>query len=638
MSIPSELKKLNQWVGYKASHGKIPLQPFQPFANAKTNDPKTWVTWPQVLDRLKSQDIDLPGFVFTDNDPYILIDLDKCVNGNGLITGSATGLIDRFNSYTEKSVSGTGAHIIIKVDSKEGFVTHREAGLEIYPRGIYCIMTGDVWEGHDEIKDGTAELKQLMSKLKPETQQQEPELEVKEGNRNNKLFSIAASLRRQGLEYEEIKETLLHVNKTKFLPPLEQWEVDKAASSAMRYKPQGTQKEKREAKEEKKTTDSDGCFIDRFGQIKRGIHNTLVLLKKAKNNWEFKYNVFSDVVFVNGHAWTDETTTMITKDIEMMAEGLWNREHVEHCLVVMAKDNSFNPPLDYLKSLKWDGKPRIEHIPQSIFKITPSEYHISVCKSFMVQAAARIMNPGCKANQVLLLIGKQGIGKSTFARELVPTHNWYSDFSTHTMQDKDGMMALQGSWIVEMSELSSMRRTSTLEAVNAFVTRQIDNYRPPYGRQVIERERRCVFVGTTNNNTPLQDPTGGRRYWIVNLDGNIDIEMLKITRDQLWAEAVALYKDGYPWYFCDENAIAAQAEATEADVFDELLEKGLPTEGQVTMVDCLTALKIEPTNADRSKQTRIGNAMKRLGWKHVTKTLWVDGKAQRKGYYTKPLD
>ena len=247
----------------------------------------------------------------------------------------------------------------------------------------------------------------------------------------------------------------------------------------------------------------------------------------------------------------------------------------------------------------------------------------------LVGAVARIMEPGCKADHVLILEGAQGIGKSTSLSQLFEP--WFSD-EIADLGSKDAAMQLSGVWCIELAELSSMTR-SEIERVKAFISRRTDRFRPSYGRNVIEVPRQTVFVGTTNSDTYLRDETGGRRFWPVHCAA-INQKAIKRDRDQIWAEAFALHKAGTRWWLDDKVAVGLARDQQDdrylADPWQELIANFAESRESVSIdeifVDVLQIF--DKSRWGRSEQMRIAQCFKALGWKR-----YRAGTEQRKWRY-----
>lgn len=203
---------------------------------------------------------------------------------------------------------------------------------------------------------------------------------------------------------------------------------------------------------------------------------------------------------------------------------------------------------DYLTNLVWDKTPRLLNMGTRYFTCSPSDYISLVFKMWMIGSVARVMDPGCKMETALILEGPQGLGKSTALSILARKHEWFTD-NEIDMHSKAGVETIIGAWIVEISELSSMKRAD-ISTTKEFISRRYDKFRPPYGRETISVPRMCVFSGTVNpeNDGYLKDPTGARRFWPIQCGDSIDLEALRIDLDQLWAEAHFHYQRGEPWY------------------------------------------------------------------------------------------
>lgn len=225
----------------------------------------------------------------------------------------------------------------------------------------------------------------------------------------------------------------------------------------------------------------------------------------------------------------------------------------------MAGANSIDPLNDWLQNLEWDGQLRLNSWLTTYLGVEESEYAVEVGRRWMISAVARALSPGCKVDSCLVLEGDQGGGKSSVLRELAGAE-FFGD-ALPDISNKDSKQFLQGKWIIELSELATLNR-STFEAIKAFISRQVEQYRPAYGRKDITEPRRCVFAGTTNRDDYLRDATGNRRFWPVRT-GSIDLDAVRRDRDQLWAEAVQAYLGDETWWLDQKFAEIAEQEQSE---------------------------------------------------------------------------
>ena len=231
--------------------------------------------------------------------------------------------------------------------------------------------------------------------------------------------------------------------------------------------------------------------------------------------------------------------------------GIRNDRRIQQGLHIVAQENAVHPIREYLESLTWDGTLRIRHALHHFLGAPDDDLTEACLRMFMLGAIQRVFKPGCKFEYVLTLVGGQGIGKSTFFRFLAVQDKWFSDdlsgFRSPRIFEK-----ISGHWIIEMSEMLAVLNTGSSEEAKAFLSRQADVYREPYATLPSDRPRQCVFGATTNRVKCLPfDRTGNRRFLPILVDEEqAEVHILadeKASRayfDQLWAEAVAIYRSG----------------------------------------------------------------------------------------------
>ena len=245
-----------------------------------------------------------------------------------------------------------------------------------------------------------------------------------------------------------------------------------------------------------------------------------------------------------GKTWNDTDDANLREYIERTYH-VESRQKIFDALSIIFTDHSFHPVKDYLEKLEWDGIPRCEYLLIDYLGASSSPYVKEVTLKTLVAAIKRIYEPGCKFDYMLTLVGRQGIGKSLLFKKLAEP--WFSDTITD-IQGKEAYEQLDGNWIIEMSELSALKKAER-EQIKGFISKQNDTYRKAYARNVTDNPRQCIFIGTTNENEFLNDPTGNRRFWIV--DVNEDLRTRTVWDDlndeeknQIWAEAYELYLSG----------------------------------------------------------------------------------------------
>lgn len=268
----------------------------------------------------------------------------------------------------------------------------------------------------------------------------------------------------------------------------------------------------------------------------------------------------------NANQWTDTDDANLRVWLEKHYD-ITGKEKIADALTAVLTRHSYHPIRDYLSGLTWDGVPRLDRIIIDYMGAEDSELNRAMSRKHFVAAVARVFNPGCKYDYCLIMSGAEGIGKSTLLR--VMGGKWFNDSIT-TLEGKEGMEQLRRAWVVELGELSSIRR-SDVEQVKAHLSKQVDIYRAAYARRVLEHPRQCVFCGTTNEALFLKGDTGNRRFWVIPVVAELRkyrdwSEAIRRDRDQLWAEAVHYYKQGEPLYLSEE--LEAQAKQRQQDFND----------------------------------------------------------------------
>src|SRR5579883_135116 len=322
--------------------------------------------------------------------------------------------------------------------------------------------------------------------------------------------------------------------------------------------------------------------------------------------------------------WIDEDTIVLQRFIQRYIIPKIGRDRIEAVVSQHAKYHcAFHPIRDYLQSLSWDGTPRLHTWLQAYFGAgrQPAEYLGAIGAAWLISGVARIFEPGCKADNALVLEGAQGTYKSTALRTLAG-NSYFSDSLSADLSHKDARDHLRGKWIIELAELSQFKR-SEIETVKAFITRQIEQYRPSYGRHEISFPRQCIFAGSTNDETYLVDRTGNRRWWAVSCT-HVDLNGLVRDRDQLWAEAVHRYRAGEPWWLSKDVEALAAVEASlrvahdpwTADV--EKVTAALPGL-DVSPGEVMRAMTLPTTERHDRNAARVGRILADLGWRRREK-------------------
>lgn len=264
--------------------------------------------------------------------------------------------------------------------------------------------------------------------------------------------------------------------------------------------------------------------------------------------------------------------------------GIVSSQKVDDALALEFEKKKFHPIVNYLNSLTWDKKERVDSLLVDYFGAADNAYTRAAIRKMLCAAVARVIEPGIKFDTALILVGPQETYKSTFIKKLGKA--WFSDTFT-TVQGKESFEQLQGAWIIEMAELSGLKKAE-VETIKHFISKREDQFRPAYGRLVETYKRQCVFFGTTNKDDFLRDPTGNRRFLPIDVrpefvKKSVPEELTEEEIDQIWAEAYELYKNGEPLYMTgEEDSIAKieQRKHSETDerrgIIEEYLNKKYP--------------------------------------------------------------
>ena len=293
----------------------------------------------------------------------------------------------------------------------------------------------------------------------------------------------------------------------------------------------------------------------------------------------FKRNMFDNKVYIiRSMPWRSISAPEPIRDVDYSGVrnyiecvyGIVASQKVDDAMALEFEKKKFHPIREYLSSQAWDGQQRLDTLLIDYFGAEDNIYTRAAIRKTLVAAVARVFEPGVKFDMALILVGEQGTYKSTFVKRL--GMDWFSDTFT-TVQGKESFEQIQGAWLIEMAELSGLKKAE-VESIKHYISKREDMFRPAYGRVVETYKRQCVFFGTTNNKDFLRDPTGNRRF--IPIDVRPEFVTKSVINDltqeeinQIWAEAYQLYLAKEPLYFNPEEEGIAKIEQHKHSEVDE---------------------------------------------------------------------
>lgn len=659
----ADLAEASRWVAWQTEYrkGKPTKVPYAPMGGGKAqaDNPATWGDRAQAGRRAgklpKPYGTGGIGIELGDlGDGRIMggIDLDTCRDEAGTIAPWALEVVERFASYTEVSPSGTGAKVFFLADpaglpelapllTRLGAKLFKQRGGE-HPPGIELYLGNRyfaVTEQH--LADTPAELRPvprdtlrwLLEVAGPAlagSDDAEADAAIarqsrpprgrggSDKSRSALAWRNAHALRRAGKSYAEMVESLT------LDPETAEWVRDKGQAD-------GGRELRRLWDRAIATAWKDDWQVNDEGKPRSNLANALHALRNAGEMADLFSRdemMRADMLLkpvprsINPIGWAearpvrDTDVTAVQEWLQRAGLASLTKDATHQAVQRRASERAHHPARTYLSGLRWDGTPRLDTWLSYHLGAEHSPYVAGIGRMFLIAMVARVFKPGCKADYMLVLEGEQGARKSTACAILASA--WFSDSLPDIRSSgKDVAQHLNGKWLIEVAEMSALDKAEAA-ALKAFITRTTERYRPSFGRCEVIEPRQCVFVGTTNKAVYLRDETGGRRFWPVKV-GRIDTAALAHDRDQLFAEAVALYRQGEQWWpngaFEAEHIKPEQDARYEADAWEDAIAQYLKGKDKVTVLQvAVHGLAFDKPKLGTADQRRISAALGRVGW------------------------
>ena len=615
-NIPESLKKLNQWVCYKlvynekrSKHDKIPKNPHNGY-NAKSNDRATWSDYETAVKAVKLYNFDGIGIELEDE--IFCVDLDNVIDENGNLTEEAKDIVKTLDSYTEYSPSKKGLHIICK--GKISCTGKRKRNIEMYSSKRFFTVTGDILGSNKDIEQRSQRAEIIYNKYLKEDKQELSfvKLELSDNEiidkassaKNGDLFKKLWNGNAQGYNSpSEADQALCNIlafycgDNFKRIDNLfcksglyrEKWDrldyksktINKAISDCKNTFSGYEKSDKKPIPKNKKT-------LTIFGEEFKILNEKALSYYLKSINVNVRYNVIKRAVEIKGVK-SDYNPETLQNDLPVILfDNLkgklkkCDKSSICDLLSVIAGKNRFNPVIEMIGNAKWDGKDRIQELFSILNIGETDELSKTLIKKWLWQAlsmAKNEFNGAYGADGILVLQGKQGIGKTTFVRKIAVHQELCKLGQYLDTKDKDTYRRCCSAWIVELGEIETTFK-SDLERLKAFITAEIDEYRLPYGRSDQTLARRTAIIGTCNSEKFLIDPTGSRRFWTVPIT-SIDLDRLSnFDVLQLWLQVEEKTKNNRQGFRLTKDE---QLKLAERNTVHEK-----PLKGQSEVIDVLS--------------------------------------------------
>ena len=666
MKALDQFASLPRWVAWcnERRGDKVTKGPYAPDGRrARADDPSTWGSRAAAQRRFAEHDTTLGGGVGVElgdlGDGFSLggVDLDTCLSESGFEPW-AQQVIDRFGTYAEISPSGTGAKLFFRYVTADQVIIREAMGtahgrsfsrkngkdhppaIELHISNRYFAVTGQKLDATpDELRIIAPDLiLWLVKEAGPAfAAPRGKRAGVKGDNsRSASAFRIGAALRRGGKSFDEMVAAL------KADPETASWCREKGdPRQYRRIWDKAAEAHVRTGWKAKAILNAEGTAMV------SNLYNAHLALTEAPEtqgmlgfNQMFRAHVLLKPVPGSKHD-AGRFKPRLIADGDVSATVRWLQSEgltrittpiVAEAMHDAALENPFHPIRLGLESVVWDRKPRVETWLTYYLGCEDTEYVRAVGKMFLVSMVARVFEPGCQCDYMVIFEGDQGLLKTSLCRTLAGADH-FSDAMPDNVESKDAAQHLRGRWLVEFAELHQFSK-SAIDAIKKFLTRRTDQYRPPYARHEVVEQRQTVFVGTTNRPVYLKDETGGRRFWPVKIV-KVDLDAFRHDRGQLLAEAVFLYENGEKWWpspeFEREHMLLQQEERFDVDPWEPLIAEYLD-HGPINSITINELAKdplyiVDNTKLGTSESNRIIAILIRLGFRRDRRTThkrpWV---------------
>jgi predicted P-loop ATPase len=360
-----------------------------------------------------------------------------------------------------------------------------------------------------------------------------------------------------------------------------------------------------------------GLICNGGGPLATEYNALLVLSKHPDFAGKLWVNDFSHKLMFEDHVFQRESDAVriLIHMQQYLAWGKLPMQAIERAAVVVGSANARHPVREWLKGLTWDGIDRLDTFMADAFGARQNEYTRAVGRCWLVSMVARVMEPGCQADCLVVLEGAQGVRKSSALRQL--GGEWFTESHADPIHDrKEFLQGLQGRWLIEIPEMHTIAGRNSIEKIKGTISNRVDSFRVPYGHDVADFPRQCIFAGSTNADAWNPDSTGGRRFWPITC-GAINVDYIELNRAQLFAEAVRWYETEHTWWDVPDTEAKEEQEARrETDPWEEIIDSYVSHRSEITVADILEGLlEIKAGDWNQGYKNRVAKCLHSLGWR-----------------------
>lgn len=618
-NIPEELKSKNQWVLWKLECGKGNKKTKVPYKSlsqrANSTSPKDWISFHGAVTMYENNPDIFSGigFVITEADNICCVDVDHVITDSGAYTLQASEMLETFNSYSELSQSGEGLHIFI--NAKKPGVKCKKNGIEIYSKSRFIAMTGNVlFDYPATIEERQAELDSVYLKYLNEPEELKGQTSTQRQNLNFSDTEIIDKARKakNGEEFSRLYDgkisdaedhsslDLALCNMIAFYTQdfnqidriftssglnREKWNradyakrtIEKAIQDLTHaYTGKPEKNLSQEYNQESNPISFKYYNFDKKGDptSPKNVYENFVELLKFRDI-KIRYNEMSKLLEID----TGKVSYSRDNAEEIYLQDFYNtfvhynfkgfgKDLIKAMIVKNGDINRYNPVKDWIENaykaniyyINKTGTTELDKLYDTLHTsiyFNPNFKKMLIKKWLISCVKAVFSDNGISAHGVLLLQGKQGLGKTTWFKNLCPNPDWFKDGATLDPSNKDSISGVIKYWLVELGEIESTLKKD-LDHLKAFITKDFDELRRPYARAESKYPRRTIFSGSVNGMQFLKDDTGSRRFWTIPV---IEIDyQTKIDVPRLWAEIKYLEQQGELWYLTkDEESLLSES-------------------------------------------------------------------------------